>query len=577
MADENKKNPYSIREIFQQMELDLIASLKRNFFRHKNEELKEGFQWEQWQLVKLRNLVKFRKANKAIIGEYSQPIENAINEALQESFKTGQENVEKAVEKAQEAVGEIALPEDIKPPSDVRKPQEEKTNSPGKEIKPVKGKSSSPEEMESLKNIIEKAMEKLQLPKAAPEENFFGANEKKLNALQKSVTNDLKEANNAILRKMDDVYRQVIYKAEMNMAAGAKTLNQAIDMATKEFLNKGINCIEYKDGKRVNIASYAEMALRTASQRATFLGEGKKRDEWGIQTVVVSAHATTCGLCAPWQAKILIDDVFSSGSKADGDHSLLSEAMKAGLLHPNCRHTLATYFPGITKIPEMPDEETAKKYYEAEQEQRRIERQIRRWKRIEAGSVDAENANKASDKVKELQDRLKEHLGKSPQLRRDYNREKPGSGISNKDVKDNSKLLKQQAGDAKIEEAKNKILNGEYNLKVKREKQKEHILGLKQWKDYFKRKVDSGSNSRPTMFNKDVNVQELINEYTGKGIVDFAKKGDMFPREYIDTDKIIGKYWDDIEMRYKDANRFVIIYSSKGTHAFPVRPLKKGE
>lgn len=47
-------------------------------------------------------------------------------------------------------------------------------------------------------------------------------------------------------------------------------------MATADFLDKGINCIEYKNGNRVNISSYAEMALRTASQRATFLGEGKK-------------------------------------------------------------------------------------------------------------------------------------------------------------------------------------------------------------------------------------------------------------------------------------------------------------
>ena len=74
------------------------------------------------------------------------------------------------------------------------------------------------------------------------------------------------------------------------MAAGAKTLDQAIDMATKEFLDSGIDCIEYKNGRRVNIASYAEMALRTASQRAVLLGEGKKRDEWGIHTAVSYTH-----------------------------------------------------------------------------------------------------------------------------------------------------------------------------------------------------------------------------------------------------------------------------------------------
>ena len=405
MADEIKKDPYSLREIFQKMELDLIASLKRNFYRHKEEELKEGFQWEQWQLVKLRNLVKYRKANKKIIEAYSQPIENAIQEVLQESFSMGEGNVDKSIEKVQKTTAEINFPEDV-----INKvPAEARTSGEG--MTPLK---------DVINNIVNKSIE---LPKAAPDTNFFGVNEKKLEALQNSVKNDLNKANQAILRQMDDVYRQVIYKTHVYMQSGTKTLNQAIDMATKDFLDKGINCIEYKDGKRVNIASYAEMALRTASQRATFMGEGKKRDEWGIYTVVVSAHANTCKLCLPWQGKILIDDVYSSGSAADGDYPLLSEAMKAGLLHPNCRHTLITYFPGITKLPDPVDDDEALKSYRAEQQQRYMERQIRKWKRIEAGACDPENVNKAQEKVKEWQNALREHLDNNKQLRRDYNRE----------------------------------------------------------------------------------------------------------------------------------------------------------
>ena len=173
--------------------------------------------------------------------------------------------------------------------------------------------------------------------KATPqvEENFFGVNEKKLNALQETVTNDLKKAQMSVLRKMDDVYRQTIFKTHVYLQSGAKTINQAIDMATKDFLEKGINSITYKDGKQVNISSYAEMCLRTASQRATFLGEGKKRDEYGIHLVVVTAHANTCKMCEPWQGKVLIDDVFSNGGDMEQkDYTLLSKAITAGLLHP---------------------------------------------------------------------------------------------------------------------------------------------------------------------------------------------------------------------------------------------------
>lgn len=266
-------------------------------------------------------------------------------------------------------------------------------------------------------------------PGVIPEEkNFFGVNENKLEALIKTVNNDLNKAQYSVLRKMDDVYRQTIFKSHMYLQNGAKTLNQAIDMATKDFLDKGINSIEYKNGARVNIASYAEMCLRTASHRATLLGEGKKRDEYGIHLIVVSAHGNTCKMCEPWQGIILIDDIFSHPSKEyieenKKKYKLLSEAVESGLLHPNCRHTLTTYFPGITRLPVVPDGKEAIKVYEAEQKQRALERQIRKWKRIEAGSVDAKNVNDAAKKVKELEYQLTNHLDKNKHLRRTSQRE----------------------------------------------------------------------------------------------------------------------------------------------------------
>lgn len=247
----------------------------------------------------------------------------------------------------------------------------------------------------------------------------------KVEALIEAVTNDLEKAEYTAFRLANDVYRQTIFRAQIYLDSGTMTLKQAIDMATKDFLDRGITCIQYSDGRRMNIASYAEMALRTASQRATFMADGEKRDQWGVHTIFVSAHANACDLCIPWQGKILIDDVYSRGQKPrDGNYPLLSDAIKEGLLHPNCRHTLATYFPGVTKLPEVPDEETARKNYEAEQKQRYMERQIRKWKRRAAGALDEENQAAAEAKVKYWQARMREHLKENPQLRRDYHREK---------------------------------------------------------------------------------------------------------------------------------------------------------
>lgn len=288
---------YDIRKIFEEIELALISSMHRAFYFHKKQQQEEGFNWEQWQRTKLRELEKYRKRNKKIVESYNKPIQEAIDRELGDKFISGQQYVEDLVEKVK-----VQFPEDIKESQTVK---EYISNELGKESKPPK------------------------------EENFFGVNDKKLNALQEVVSNDLNKAQYSVLRKMDDVYRQTIFKTHMYLQSGTKTLNKAIDMATKDFLDKGINSITYKDGKQVNIASYAEMCLRTASQRATFLGEGKKRDEYGMHLIVVSAHANTCKMCELWQGKILIDNVFSNGGDMEQKkYPLLSKAIETGLLHP---------------------------------------------------------------------------------------------------------------------------------------------------------------------------------------------------------------------------------------------------
>lgn len=394
------KKDYDIGDIFRQMELDLIANMKKTLNFHKSEEQKEGFSWEQWQSAKLRALAAYRKKNRQIADSYSNPIKKAIENELEKRYLNAQSALMKIKDRILKTLG-IKKTAKMKLPLDNAESQKTKTY-----ISKALGREPTP-------------------PK---EENFFKINDKKLNALREAVTNDLSKAQYSVLRKMDDVYRQTIFKTHVYLQSGATSLNKAIDMATKDFLAKGIDSITYSNGSKVNIASYAEMCLRTASHRATLLGEGKKRDEFGVHLIVVTAHANTCKLCEPWQGEILIDDVFSHPNEEyiqeySKKYKLLSEAIKEGLLHVNCRHTLTTYFEGVTQLPKVPDGKEAIKTYEAEQRQRYMERQIRKWKRIEAGSVDAENVNAAADKVREWQNRLGQHLRDNPELRRDYPRE----------------------------------------------------------------------------------------------------------------------------------------------------------
>ena len=369
-----EKDPYALRDIFVEMELELMASLRRNFINHKREEQTRGFSWEMWQKAKLRNLQEYRKETTSVIYRFKKRITQTIERVLRDHFSVGEHKA------------------DIKLPRDGAN-----TGLPGEEP-----------------------------PK---ETQFFGVNRKKLDALVKSTTKDFDDAQQAVYRKMDDVYRQTIFKTEYQLASGAFSLGKAIDKATEDFLAKGIDCIVYSNGRHVNIADYAEMALRTASHRATLLGEGSKRDELGVHLVFVSAHANACKLCLPWQGQILIDDVFSHPSKEyiaryKGKYKLLSEAIKAGLLHPNCRHTLATYFEGVTRLPKPQDPKIALKNYNNEQKQRKLEREIRKRKRILAGTVEDGDRKEARANLRQAQKNLRDFLEEHPESKRSQRKEK---------------------------------------------------------------------------------------------------------------------------------------------------------
>lgn len=567
MTMKNKKSDYDFRKIFEQMELDLIASMKRNLSRHEAEEQKVGFKFEQWQSAKLRDLERFRRENKRILDRYDKEINRSIRLTLLNTYRNAQDNVNRFIMRIKIFIKKIT-----------NKPIEEVAIKLPGDLEPIL-KDISSSNLEPIQETMERALENIKIWEEAPrpiDDVFFRSNDNKFKALMETVENDFRKANAAVLRRMDDVYKQTIFKAQVHYNQGAVSLDKAIDMATEDFLNKGIDAITYKDGKRVNIASYAEMALRTANHRAYLMGEGKRRQELGIPFVVVSAHATSCELCLPWQGLILIDDVYSGGKKEYGPYPLLSEAMKAGFLHPNCRHNLSTYFPGITTLPKVPDMEKALENYEQEQKQRALERAIRRQKRKVAGTVDKDNLKIEKDKLKKLQEEMRSHLEENPQLRRAYRREKPGPGISNKDLKTHEELLNQKAIDDKIKGIREYIKSDTCNKNIHIGRQHKHIQGTNNFKQEQNRLKKLGQYGPGYITIELEDAQKLIDKYHGTGRIGLNSKMEWDNKETIlDNDMIVGKVIDNRSGNSSDTSVFKIHYSDKGTHIVPDYPSKK--
>ena len=368
---------YDISEAFQKIEEIMIASMSRNLKRHLKTELDEGMNYSMWQAEQLAALTNFRKNNEKAFGKYFSTINRQIATILRSAYGSGSMDQETRILEA------------------IRKGW----------------KVSDLPTFDSLQG------------------SFFKINERKLNALIDAVTNDMKKAETAMLRMANDEYRKAIYNAEVYYNTGVGTLSQSVDMATKDFLSRGITCIEYANGARVAIDSYAKMALRTAQTRAYLQGEAAKRDEWGVSTVIVNKRGVACPRCLQWVGRVFYDDVWGNAPiPSPAKYPRLSEAIAGGLYHPNCKDVHTTYFEGVSTPPEPMTEaekKEAARVYNLEQEQRYNERQIRKYKRLSDGSVDPENQERYQKKLKAWQAKQREFVkANGDVLKRRYENEK---------------------------------------------------------------------------------------------------------------------------------------------------------
>lgn len=220
-----------------------------------------------------------------------------------------------------------------------------------------------------------------------------------------------------ILRVADDIYRRTIAEATARAATGAMTRREAAQMALNRFADAGITGFIDRAGRRWDIASYTEMATRTATGRAAIQGHIDRLQANGYDLVIVSDSPDECPLCRPWEGRVL------SLSGATPGYPTLAEAQGSGLFHANCTHTVSVYVPGLTRAPER-RRLANPEGYEKRQQQRYNERMIRKWKRREAAAITDEEREFARRKVREWQAIQRKHLALSGrEFQRDYARE----------------------------------------------------------------------------------------------------------------------------------------------------------
>lgn len=243
----------------------------------------------------------------------------------------------------------------------------------------------------------------------------------------------------AILRGVDDAYRSIIRQAAADVAAGSLGRREATQRAINTFLGEGLTFVPTKRGNW-DIATYAEMATRTATARSSIQGHLDTMGSMGLDLVVIHPGPRACRICDQWARMILttgtatgvqqLDNAAAPGTVSIDVGGTLDDAKAAGWGHPNCRCGMRSFIPGVTDVSLIERPEWDAVGYEAQQKQRGIERQIRAWKRREALAITGDDRADARRQVRAYQEAQRQHLVKHPTLKRQSEREQIGGRFS---------------------------------------------------------------------------------------------------------------------------------------------------
>ncbi|QWQ45729.1 phage minor capsid protein [Streptomyces sp. YPW6] len=354
---------------------DLYASAEERLLRIIAKQLEAGYDSPQWAERKLAAMTALRRAATAVTDQLDQAVRLEVFEVTAKAYSTGH----------RAGVAELgALDDDARRLVDEIAPQ-----------------------AQAVDRLAEQAVTR--------------------------VT----DTHRSILRTIVDRFRAIVGQVAALPLLGTSTRRQATQDAMRIWADEGITSFVDRAGRRWKLTSYAEMAVRTAVGRAATEGHMRTLEAAGVELVIVSNSPRECPLCRPWETRVLTIGGPDGARTVEVEHGTrdgemvpvrvagsLDEARRAGLQHPNCRHSVSAYTPGITRTETArPDPEG----YEAGQRQREIERKIRQYKNRAAAATTPEEKRAANAKIRQWQGSMRDHLAAHPDLRRLRAREQPGA------------------------------------------------------------------------------------------------------------------------------------------------------
>ena len=189
-------------------------------------------------------------------------------------------------------------------------------------------------------------------------------------------------------RAVHDLFVSACDTAYVQAMSGMISPRQAVREALETIVDGGVY-VEYPGGRKDTIETATARAVRTGISQASGRIQIARMDEMDVDLVLVSSHLGARPSHAEWQGKVYtrsgLDPKYPDFVAVTGYGTV------TGLCGANCRHSFGPYFEGQNNPFEQFDDEENQRQYELEQQQRTLERRIRKTKR------DAMSARTARD------------------------------------------------------------------------------------------------------------------------------------------------------------------------------------
>lgn len=176
---------------------------------------------------------------------------------------------------------------------------------------------------------------------------FGGTHIDTMKALSDQTFLDFAKGIKATSRNARAVLGEINRRAIQDVFAGAvqegSTRIETTRRISDVIRQQGITGLVDRGGKRWRLDTYASMLARTKHREVYNNGAFNRLLENGYEYVQVSSHGADDS-CGPWEGRIL------SLNGEDPKYPSLRDAEESGdhIFGPNCKHTFATYVPGLS-------------------------------------------------------------------------------------------------------------------------------------------------------------------------------------------------------------------------------------